>query len=200
LVFGANVATMAAVLGAPGELPAQEPGLSPTFALDVAVESGWPTSGIQTVKLVRFGLAFPFRLTSGDGWRLEAPVALYPLSWVRNVVGGRWEERPGPRYSTIGVTVHPLAIRVGRRTPVGTAYLGLAGGGAYFGRRMPTGEATRLNYSADLEAGLRFVTGSGYRVSLGYLFNHLSNGRDGNANLALDSHMVRVSVGGGQRR
>jgi len=197
--FSLAVLLAGVVTAAPAHVSAQDDegrGVHPTFALDVAMKSGWPTSLIESVKLVRLGFELPFLLHRGSAWRVEAPVSLYPLAWARGVIGSRIERPTSPRATSLGIGLHPVAVRVVRAMGSAGAYASLTGGAFYFDRPVPARDATRLNFSADLEAGFRFVTAVGH-INVAYVFNHISNGREGNENLALDSHMVRIAVGGG---
>lgn len=61
-------------------------------------------------------------------------------------------------------------------------------------RRVPTTGASRLNFVATAEAGVRIEMSSRTALTLGYRFHHLSNAGLARDNYALASHLFTIGV------
>lgn len=176
-----------------------EPGL--TLSVHYAVSTGKPFSGISTVKLAQLEVSYPVRLGRHRNWELQWPIAIVPAVFVLRTVSGpifngdgswiTWSEK---RVTSRGVGLKPLALRLVRRSAKVEAYVGLAGGASWFDRPTPAENAHRRNYMGELDLGVRVLGAGGRRLTVGYRFNHLSNGNTGEINPGIDSHMVSLGV------
>jgi hypothetical protein len=69
-----------------------------------------------------------------------------------------------------------------------------SGGLLWFTKRIPDGEAARLNFAAAVGIGAVAALSSRVGLLLGYQFHHLSNGGTAPSNPGLDSHLFYVGV------
>lgn len=67
--------------------------------------------------------------------------------------------------------------------------LGFAVGGLWFDRQVPTTRASRFNFTAALEAGLRLGAPARPGITVTYRFHHLSNAGTAGENPGLASHL-----------
>ena len=70
--------------------------------------------------------------------------------------------------------------------------VGFAVGALYFDRSVPTTRATRFNFTASGEAGLRIGPPDGRGVTVTYRFHHLSNAGTSEENPGVASHLVTL--------
>jgi hypothetical protein len=98
-----------------------------------------------------------------------------------------------PRGSAFGFGVNPAGLttrfRNDRRV---SPSLGVAVGGILFDRRVPTTGASRANFTAAIEAGVRVGPPEGRGIALGYRFHHISNGGTAGENPGVASHLLTL--------
>jgi hypothetical protein len=100
-----------------------------------------------------------------------------------------------PRGSAIGFGINPAGVttrwRADRRV---SPFVGLAVGGLYFDRRVPTTKAARLNFTAAVEAGMRLGAPDAYGITVSYRLHHLSNAGTAGENPGLASHVFALGL------
>ena len=74
-------------------------------------------------------------------------------------------------------------------------YVSVVGGVRLFERPVPDPRGIHFNFSADLGAGVAFRVAPAYRVAVGVVLHHLSNGGLGSANPSFNGFDITVSVG-----
>jgi hypothetical protein len=67
---------------------------------------------------------------------------------------------------------------------------GVTGGFRYFHEDVPTAEARRLKFTADLSGGIQIINESRHAFTIGYKYQHLSNGGRSPVNPNVDVQMV----------
>ena len=98
-----------------------------------------------------------------------------------------------PAGSAVGFGFNPAGLTARfRRDRLVSPTIGLAVGGLYFDRRVPTTRATRFNFTASGEAGLRIGAPDRPAVTLTYRFHHLSNAGTSTENPGVASHLITL--------
>ena len=161
---------------------------------------------------VRFAQVVGEPAVLGSGTRLEYTFDLIPVARLstpfRSALG---TGAPCPRSD---LCVFPQVDQSGRLFPDGSALgfgfnaagltarfrpdrtvsptVGFAVGALYFDRQVPTTRATRFNFTASGEAGLRIGPPDGLGVTITYRFHHLSNAGTSEENPGVASHLVTL--------
>lgn len=92
-----------------------------------------------------------------------------------------------------GVAPLGLALRVGVGGPVDLVLRG-SGGIVYFTRRVPDPAEERLNFTADVGAGVEVRVAGRLALSASYRLDHISNGGRGPVNPSMNSRMLEVGT------
>ena len=98
--------------------------------------------------------------------------------------------------TAFGVGIAPLGLQLElfRENPVYLA-LGLAGGVLWFDRDVPRVQTRKMNFTAELSAGLRYPIADDWALTVGYKFHHLSNAGTGTFNPGLDANVFYLGWG-----
>ncbi len=97
------------------------------------------------------------------------------------------------RENSYGVGVAPLGLQVNfRRREKIQPFVGSSGGFIYFTKRVPNEFGARFNFTADVGGGVQFMLKNKKAVTLGYKYQHLSNGDRGLSNPGFDSNIFYV--------
>lgn len=142
----------------------------------------------QVVEVVPLALLSPPLVTAAPmgGERVCTPGAACPFQ------GGGRGFPPG---RAVGAGLAPLGIAaVLRPTRRVQPVLSVTGGALWFDRRVPTTAASRFNFTAAAEAGVRLIDVRGRGAVVTYRFHHLSNAGTAPANPAVASHVLSVGV------
>ena len=137
------------------------------------------------------GLRYSRRIA---GWRhigLHYMADLYPLSFVS------YPDGSGGRRTVSAIS---FSLPGGLRTTFlprkkYRPFLDLGTGISYFSKRVPDERGTKLNFTAMVGAGLQTWIRHNRNVSVGYRFNHISNGGRGSFNPGFNTHDLFVSYG-----
>jgi len=98
-------------------------------------------------------------------------------------------------FAVLGAGVSPLGLRVAREVGSVRVFASIAGGVMAFNRNMPSPRARRVNYSGDYSVGVDFPSHNGASViSLGWRFQHWSNGGTARSNPGLDANLLTLSI------
>ncbi len=73
-------------------------------------------------------------------------------------------------------------------------FVGVNGGVLYFDRRVPTTKASRFNFTASAEVGVRLGPPGEPGLTLSYRFHHISNAGTAGENPGLASHLIALGV------
>lgn len=210
----ARVALCLAVVScwAPGRAAAQRPGHSLgvviTQSLSSRTSAAPPPCCVPaedllaplTLTTVEVELTIPLR--SRSDWGFEYPLRAVPLALARHNptdsamrLAGGWSMSPGtPRERNLGAGVKPLALRAW----VGGGRVRLEGdvsaGFLLFANPMLAANASRFNFVAEADVGVRFALPDGREIVVGYRRHHLSNGGLAEVNPGLNSHVLYVGL------
>jgi hypothetical protein len=103
-------------------------------------------------------------------------------------------QRTFPPGSAFGAGVSPIGLTwLFRRESRVRPTLATTGGLLWTDREIPTTAATRFNFTATVEAGLRTAIGRTYELTTTYRFHHLSNAGFAE-NIALASQLFSVGL------
>lgn len=100
-----------------------------------------------------------------------------------------------PPGSPLAFGFAPLGVtRRFRRTSRASPFVGVNGGMLFFGERVPTSRAARVNFTASAEVGVRFGPPAEPSITLSYRFHHISNAGTVEENPGLASHLIAVGL------
>jgi hypothetical protein len=90
-----------------------------------------------------------------------------------------------------GAGASPVGIRVNFLPgKIVQPFAGIEGGFLYFSRTALSPHASQFNFTVDGRAGVEFQLASGKAISIGYMFEHMSNAEIGQQNPGVDCHML----------
>lgn len=100
-----------------------------------------------------------------------------------------------PPGSPFGVGAVPLGVtrrfnRVSRVSP----FVGVNGGVLWFDRAVPTTKASRFNFTASAELGVRFGPPGEHGITVSYRFHHISNAGTAGENPGVASHLFTLGI------
>ena len=100
-----------------------------------------------------------------------------------------------PAGSAVGLGFNPAGLTLRfRPARVVTPTVGFALGGLLFDRAVPTTRATRFNFTASAEVGLRLGPPERQGVTLTYRFHHISNAGTSSENPGVASHLITLGI------
>ncbi|MBA3889006.1 MAG: acyloxyacyl hydrolase [Gemmatimonadaceae bacterium] len=196
---------------------ASEPTVAPTPAPGWGAWGGiarnspdniWGAESGRDIELIALRLTWPLarsRRVALDYILDAVPAAR--VSMVRDDTDPPWcrDAKPGEPCVTspvvsdtrpvLGFGIAPVGIQVRHRSGARVqSYANLSGGMLRFAREMPMDGAARVNYTAELGAGVLIGRPGKLGVAVGYKFYHISNGGTAMHNPGIDNHMVVVGV------
>lgn len=97
--------------------------------------------------------------------------------------------------ATFGAGIVPVGLRVNYRT-AGRIQPYIAGstGALYFVHPLPDDQGERLNFTIEIGGGAQVALTATATLTLGYRYQHLSNGFRGAINPGIDAHLFHVGV------
>ncbi len=104
-----------------------------------------------------------------------------------------------PRERDVGAGIKPLALRAWAGSGPVRLEGDVSAGAMFFARPMLAANATRFNFVAEADLGVRFTLPDGRRIVVGYRRHHLSNGGLGDVNPGLNSHVLYLGLWLGPR-
>lgn len=100
-----------------------------------------------------------------------------------------------PAGSAVGLGFNPAGLTARfRPTRAVAPTVGFAVGGLLFDRAVPTTRATRFNFTASAEVGLRLGSPERQGVTLTYRFHHISNAGTSSENPGVASHLITLGI------
>lgn len=157
---------------------------------------------IGTTRDVRFGsIAFRYGRTLAANktvafqWTIDAsPVAILSVKQQTFT-----ETAPGTfvvssrRENTYGAGASPIGFKFNFRPQRRVQPYGSTSGGfLIFREPVPVPQATRFNFTFDFSGGVQIVNRSRRTFSVGYRFQHISNGGQSRVNPGVDMHLIQV--------
>lgn len=192
------------------------------FEVWAGMARGSPRWGVlgetPALDFAAFGLRFSRRIGDADGrmspsrWT-ELHTDLVPLARMSPPYISLGPNAPQCRRGQLCVrrsTPEGSVLAVGAATGAGIAPLGITtrfrhdtrlspsfgatGGALWFDRKVPTTAGSRFNFTAALEAGLRFGPPDQPAITLAYRFHHISNAGTARENPGLASHLIAFGI------
>lgn len=97
------------------------------------------------------------------------------------------------RESVYGAGLAPIGLKFNfRRNKRVQPFAASTGGFLYFQREVPVSGAAQFNFTFDFAGGVQIVNSSRRAFTIGYKFEHISNGYHASINPGVDVHMVSV--------
>lgn len=94
-----------------------------------------------------------------------------------------------------GLGAAPLGFRIRFRPHAALQpYVAASGGALWFRHPVPTPDAARFNFIADMGGGIRYARPGRIGVMAGYRLQHISNGGTAAVNPGLDAHMFYLGM------
>ena len=152
---------------------------------------------IGTTERVRLGLvAFRYArvLARGENLALKytldaVPVAAMSFPSFETTAGGVREVRK----TITGAGLSPVGFQLNfRRRERVQPFAQASGGFLYFGERVPDERGAQFNFTADFGGGVQWKTGARRAWTVGYRYQHISNGYRADVNPGFDSNLVYV--------
>lgn len=99
------------------------------------------------------------------------------------------------RSSLSGFGLSPLGLRLNfRESQAVQPFVGTAVGFLYLDGPFPDDRGKQFNYTFRTGTGIEFLIHTGYSLSVGYTYLHLSNGDSGEVNPGIDSGFIFASI------
>lgn len=153
----------------------------------------------EETRLAILGLRYARLLARGENLALKytidaVPVAFlsYPTSDLAGTppVGAPARER---RKTITGAGLSPVGFQLNfRRRERIQPFAQASGGFLYFGERVPDERGAQFNFTADFGGGVQWKTGARRAWTVGYRYQHISNGYRADANPGFDSNLFYV--------
>jgi hypothetical protein len=139
---------------------------------------------------LRYGRVFAARKSVAFEWTIDAvPLAILSNDRFTPVPSGTGVQNM--RKSVYGAGLSPIGVKFNfRRQHRIQPFGGVTGGFRYFREDVPTAAALRLKFTADLSGGIQIINGSRRALTIGYKYQHLSNGGRSPVNPNVDVQMV----------
>jgi hypothetical protein len=149
----------------------------------VGVRRRWPVAVGRRASLAYSVDFLPAVLSTGmpEEYSLSCHAEVCVLSSARSMVYG------------VGLAPVGLQARMALTPRLGLV-TGADGGMVWFARAVPDPDERRLNFSLDGRAGLELRVARELILTVGYRFNHISNGGAGPVNPGMNSHMFELGV------
>jgi hypothetical protein len=144
---------------------------------------------------LRYGRILAANDSLAFSWTIDAvPVAVLSVNRFTIVPTGTGSFTiQREREHTYGAGVSPIGLKLNFRPA--QKYQPFASGSAgflYFTKDVPVPGAARFNFTYDFGGGLQIVKESGRAITLGYKYNHISNGYHSPINPGVDVQMIYV--------
>lgn len=100
-----------------------------------------------------------------------------------------------PAGSAYGFGLSPVGLTTRwRARSSASPWVGASAGALYFDRRIPTSQGARFNFTAALEAGVRFGAPGTRGIGIFYRLHHISNASTARENPGLASHVFGIGI------
>jgi len=95
------------------------------------------------------------------------------------------------RDHTYGAGLSPIGLKLNfRRSQTFQPFASGSGGFLYFSKDVPRPGAKRFNFTFDFGGGVQIVRNSGRAITIGYKYQHISNGDRSPINPGVDVQMI----------
>ena len=153
----------------------------------------------QETRLAILGLRYARVVARGDNLALKYTIDAMPVAFLSYPTVELVETPPAgttarKRRKTItGAGLSPVGFQLNfRRRERVQPFAQASGGFLYFGERVPDERGAQFNFTADFGGGVQWKTGARRAWTLGYRYQHISNGYRADANPGFDSNLLYV--------
>ena len=148
-------------------------------------------------KFGNIGLRYGRVLKTSKTVAFEWTIDVIPVSVLSNPRPEVTSARPGititslVRHSVYGFGAAPIGLKFNFRRNHRVQPFGQATGGfLYFNRQAPVDDSSRFNFTFDFSGGVQIVNSNRRSFTIGYKYQHISNGYTGTFNPGVDVQMV----------
>jgi hypothetical protein len=141
---------------------------------------------------LRYGRVLKTSKTVAFEWTIDAiPVAVLSNSRFIVVPSGSGFVFTQTRKSVYGFGAAPIGLKFNFRRNRRVQPFGQATGGfLYFNEQVPVDGAARFNFTFDFSGGVQIINSSRRAFTIGYKYQHISNGYRANFNPGVDVQMI----------
>jgi len=143
---------------------------------------------------LRYGRVLAASKTVAFEWTIDAvPVAVLSNDRFTAVPSGTGFVITKSRKSVYAWGIAPIGLKFNFRRNRKVQPFGQATGGfLYFNEDVPVAGAARFNFTFDFSGGVQIVNSNRRAVTVGYKYQHISNGYRSNINPGVDAQMIFV--------
>jgi hypothetical protein len=153
----------------------------------------------EETRLALFALRYARVLARGDNLSFKYTIDAVPVASLSFPVFESVETPPAgfvtrkERRTITGAGLSPVGFQVNfRRRERVQPFAQASGGFLYFGERIPDERGAQFNFTADFGGGVQWKTGARRAWTLGYRYQHISNGYRADANPGFDSNLFYI--------
>ncbi|HYH85157.1 MAG TPA: acyloxyacyl hydrolase [Pyrinomonadaceae bacterium] len=148
----------------------------------------------EETRLAILGLRYARVLARGDNLALKYTIDAVPVASLSYPDGGTFTAPARERRKTItGAGLSPVGFQLNfRRRERIQPFAQASGGFLYFGERVPDERGAQFNFTADFGGGVQWKTGARRAWTVGYRYQHISNGYRAEANPGFDANLIYV--------
>jgi hypothetical protein len=138
---------------------------------------------------LRYGRVLVASKTVAFEWTIDAvPLAILSNERFVFVPGTGYL---GNRKTVYGAGASPIGLKFNFRRDRRVQPFGQATGGfLYFSQQVPVAGASQFNFTFDFNGGVQIVNSNRHSFTIGYKFQHISNGRTATFNPGVDAQMI----------
>ena len=149
------------------------------------------------VKFGNIGLRYGRVLAASKTVAFEWTIDVVPVAVLSNPRPEVTASGPGffvtslVRHSVYGFGAAPIGLKFNFRRNRRVQPFGQATGGfLYFSRQAPVDDSSRFNFTFDFSGGVQIVNSNRRSFTIGYKYQHISNGNTGTFNPGVDVQMI----------
>jgi hypothetical protein len=153
----------------------------------------------EETRLALFALRYARVLARGDNLALKYTIDAVPVASLSFPVVETLETPPlgfvtrKERRTITGAGLSPVGLQVNfRRRERVQPFAQASGGFLYFGERVPDERGAQFNFTADFGGGVQWKTSARRAWTLGYRYQHISNGYRADVNPGFDSNLFYI--------
>ena len=144
---------------------------------------------------LRYGRVLAANRNLAFSWTVDAvPVAILSVKRLTIVPtgAGSFTVRQ-TRDHTYGAGLSPIGLKLNfRRSQMLQPFASGTGGFLYFSKQVPVSGASQFNFTFDFGGGVEIVSNGRRAISIGYKYQHISNGHTAPMNPGVDVQMIYV--------
>ena len=140
---------------------------------------------------LRYGRVLAANQDLAFSWTIDAvPVAILSVRRFTILPTGSVRQT---RDHTYGAGLSPIGLKLNfRRSHQLQPFAGGSGGFLYFSKQVPVSGASQFNFTFDFGGGVEIIRDGRRGISIGYKYQHFSNGHTAPINPGVDVQMVHV--------